>query len=236
MQPGVKQNSLRAILFDVGNTLVFPDRQITLRPMHDRGFFPAESQIKLAESVARRTLDDQLLNNGAVSVDRGYWDIYYETLLREAGIDDEELKSQLATLSGQSRNWSILAEGAQEVLGSLRQNYALGIVSNSDERLSVLLARLGIEPFFECVIASSVVGCEKPHQRIFEAALQRMGVKAEQAVYAGDIYSVDYLGATGAGIPAVLMDVYDVYNQVDVPRVRSLRELHKLIEEREGLG
>lgn len=222
--------TIRAVLFDVGNTLVFPDRSVTFRPLHERGVFPTTSQIRRAEGVARKAIDKQLLGQVDVSVDRGYWDIYYDTLLRELGLEDVRLKVELATLAGQSGNWSILAEDALDVLSSLRSNYVLGIVSNSDARLKTLLARLGIDTFFDCVIASSAVGYEKPQKGIFEAALTSLAMAPEAAIYAGDIYSVDYMGASAAGIRAVLVDPYEVYSDTEAPRVRSLQELQTFIE------
>ena len=34
-----------------------------------------------------------------------------------------------------------------------------------------------------------------------------MNAAPEESLYVGDVYSVDYLGATGAGMKAILMDV-----------------------------
>jgi putative hydrolase of the HAD superfamily len=50
------------------------------------------------------------------------------------------------------------------------------------------------------------VGVEKPNARIFQMALERAGLGPGQAVYVGDLYSVDVLGARAAGLPAVLLD------------------------------
>jgi FMN phosphatase YigB (HAD superfamily) len=47
---------------------------------------------------------------------------------------------------------------------------------------------------------------EKPDPRIFRLALERAGVGPDEAVYVGDLYSVDIRGARAAGIEAVLLD------------------------------
>ena len=47
----------------------------------------------------------------------------------------------------------------------------------------------------------------------------------EESLYVGDVYSVDYLGATGAGMQAMLFDVAGAYGEKGVPRVESLQEL-----------
>ena len=38
-----------------------------------------------------------------------------------------------------------------------------------------------------------------------------MEAKAEDSLYVGDVYSVDYLGATGVGMQGILMDVSGAY-------------------------
>jgi len=44
-------------------------------------------------------------------------------------------------------------------------------------------------------------------------------------LYVGDVYSVDYCGATKAGMKAVLFDVPGAYREKGLPRVESLEEL-----------
>ena len=58
-----------------------------------------------------------------------------------------------------------------------------------------------------------------------------MEVPAERALYVGDVYSVDYVGAMKAGMQAILMDVAGAYRDNGLPRVESLPELEMLLEE-----
>ena len=76
---------------------------------------------------------------------------------------------------------------------------------------------------------SGLVGYEKPHPEIFRQALETMKAKPEESLYVGDVYSVDYLGATGAGMQAVLMDVPGAYTGKGVERVESLEELQSML-------
>jgi len=46
-----------------------------------------------------------------------------------------------------------------------------------------------------------------------------------ESLYVGDVYSVDYRGAKGAGMDAVLFDVCGAYREKGLPRVESLAEL-----------
>jgi putative hydrolase of the HAD superfamily len=88
-----------------------------------------------------------------------------------------------------------------------------------------VLSRCGIADCFESITDSGIVGFEKPRPEIFEAALKTMKVRAEESLYVGDVYSVDYIGATNAGMQALLFDVAGAYRDRHEPRVESLAQL-----------
>ena len=50
-------------------------------------------------------------------------------------------------------------------------------------------------------------------------------VAPADSMYVGDIYSVDYLGATAAGMKALLLDISKTYSGKNLPRIDSLTEL-----------
>ena len=85
-------------------------------------------------------------------------------------------------------------------LASLRANgYRFGVVSNFDLRLRRVLADLDLSEFFEHVVISSEVGVDKPDPRIFQHALDRFGVAAENVLHVGDDPRKDW-GAEAAGL------------------------------------
>lgn len=95
--------------------------------------------------------------------------------------------------------WELFPE-TLEVLHALKAKARLGIVSNFDGRLRSVLSNLGLTDFFEHVVISSEVGADKPSPRIFSAALERFGLKANEVVFAGDDPEADWLGAERAGL------------------------------------
>jgi HAD superfamily hydrolase (TIGR01509 family) len=73
-------------------------------------------------------------------------------------------------------------------------------LSNSEGGLAELLAEIELAPLFEAIIDSQVVGVAKPQPRIFEIALERLGIRAPQlAVHVGDSWAADVEGALAAG-------------------------------------
>ena len=79
-------------------------------------------------------------------------------------------------------------------------------VSNWDIELGALLDSLGWSSYFDGVIASAVVGVEKPEGGIFEEALRVGGVSRARVVHVGNDPFTDVMGASEAGIDTVLVD------------------------------
>jgi HAD superfamily hydrolase (TIGR01509 family) len=79
------------------------------------------------------------------------------------------------------------------------------VVSNSDGRVEEALEAAGLRAYFDVVVDSTRAGVEKPDPAIFLAALDELGVPPSEALYVGDLYDVDVIGANAAGIPAVLL-------------------------------
>ena len=74
------------------------------------------------------------------------------------------------------------------------------------------------------------VGADKPEPPIFLAALERARVNAQEAIYVGDQYQRDVVGARGVGITPVLIDRHDLVSEVsDCPRIHGLAELDKYL-------
>jgi len=93
----------------------------------------------------------------------------------------------------------------RDVLDALAKTHRLAIVSNFDHAPTVydLLKRDAIDSYFDAVVISGELGWRKPHRLIFDAALRGLGISAEDALFVGDNFELDVLGAARAGIAAV---------------------------------
>ena len=153
--------------------------------------------------------------------------MFYSRLFEELALRDDQLRDSLVDGTRSSANWCVVRPGTRAALQRLGQRYSLGVISNADGKIASILERCGIADCFTTITDSGLVGHEKPHPAIFEAALRDMGSTAGQSLYVGDIYSVDYLGATRSGMQAILFDVAGTYRDTDLPRVESLEELER---------
>jgi putative hydrolase of the HAD superfamily len=219
--------SIEAIFFDVGNTLLFPNRERMLQSLHSRQVFPSEKMLQKIERETKQEFDALVESHSAV--DLGFWWMFYTRLLRELGISDQTTCRDLVAQTQISSNWCEIRPGTREALLRLRERYRLAVISNADGKIAQVLMHCGIADCFETITDSGIVGKEKPHPAIFQAALTTLGLRAEQCLYTGDVYCVDYLGARAAGMDCVLFDVSGAYTEKGLPRVRSLEELEDLL-------
>src|SRR5438874_618691 len=93
---------LKALFFDVGNTLLFLNNERVLRPLHERKLFPSAEFLLEIERQTKREFDSLQQN---ATVDHGFWQIYYSHLLNKLGVHDEVLCAELVSLTRISANW-----------------------------------------------------------------------------------------------------------------------------------
>lgn len=132
----------------------------------------------------------------------------------------------LYDLFGTAAPWK-LEPGCEELLRELNgRGFRLAVISNFDSRLPAILSALGILGGLERVFVSSILGIAKPDPRIFQFALKEMKAGAGECIHVGDNPRDDLLGATGAGIEAVL---YDPQGRTTQPPHRTVRKLPELL-------
>ncbi len=176
------------------------------------------------QALERRTKQefDQGMQNGRV--DHGFWWTFHTHLLAELG-EGTSVRDALVGNTQKSANWDQILPGTRDALERISKSFRIAVISNADGKIDRVLSRCGIADCFESITDSGIVGVEKPRAEIFEAALSTMKARADESLYVGDVYSVDFVGARNAGMQAVLFDVAGAYRDRDVPRVESLEQL-----------
>lgn len=94
------------------------------------------------------------------------------------------------------------------LLADLAGRYRLGVVSNFDYTPTAvgILESAGVARLFEAIVVSDTVGWRKPSPVIFEAALTRLGLAPQQALFVGDRADIDVLGAHRIGMHAAWLN------------------------------
>jgi putative hydrolase of the HAD superfamily len=199
--------SLRAVLFDVDFTLCRPGPELS-----------AESYARMAErhgvtldvsryEEAREAAALNLKRHPELLHDDTIWHRFTEEIFLGMG-GPEEIASECATEIEQG--WEVsenfeLFEDALPVLDELRAaQLRIGLVSNGIRDLSEFVAHHRLD--VDAVVDSRTHGRVKPHPTIFQAALDRLGIGAADAVMVGDSLEEDIEGARALGMRAILID------------------------------
>lgn len=223
--------AVQAVLFDAGNTLVYADADRMADILRSAGAETDGARVRAAEREARRRLHRALGADGRDTQPR-VWADYFAEIFRVTGVPNERMEEAgriLTETHGSDHLWTQVAPGTTETLSELAAaGYRLGVISNADGRMEALLTQVGLRGHFEFVVDSEVFGATKPDPEIFLEGCRRLGLPPEVCLYVGDLYPVDYLGATRAGLQAVLFDPWD-FHDGKAPRIRRLGELPALL-------
>ena len=108
-------------------------------------------------------------------------------------------------------------EGVAETLSALKkQGFLLAIVTDTANSISTKLKwfeRGGFGHVWDAIISSMDIGTRKPEPQIYQAALQQLGVTADQAVFVGHRAS-ELAGALAIGMQTIAFN-YDEDAQAD---------------------
>jgi HAD superfamily hydrolase (TIGR01662 family) len=230
--PMAQSSLITTVLFDAGGTLVHVDHAFIQRTLSQAGIVVTRRQVREAECAAKIAVDRRM-QAAAADTDETRRQPYFAAMLQQLGVQQETAARLLLTLETEHKQnnlWRAMLPSTPRVLANLRaRGVTLGVVSNSDGRIFSVLDRCGITQFFQVVIDSHEVRVEKPDPRIFRFALETAQARPEQALYVGDIYSIDIVGAQRAGIEPVLIDSVGCYATATCRRIRHLRELLAMV-------
>lgn len=210
---------VRAILFDAGGTLINPHYgrvALVLERVLGRS---AEPEAFVAAEYAGRAAVEAMMAGPASSSDGDRWTVSFLAMFKALGFSADEIREVAPHVVAEHRAanlWTEPTPGAAAGLAALRgAGYLVGCVSNADGTVERLLAGAGFAPHLAFVVDSGVVGIEKPDPRIFALALALADVSPDEALYVGDLYPVDVVGARRASIEPVLLDPLGRYGDRD---------------------
>lgn len=244
---------IRAVIFDLGNTLMYPVAPDLWPEVIKRGNQALMDY--LCEHNILTDCDDfmfefnQRLHQYYETRDKHMIETSTFLVLKELlaekgypGVSDDIIRASLdAHYAITQKNWQ-LEEDAIDCLTTLqKENYKLGLVSNAGDHRDVLqlVEKFNLTPFFEFILTSAGCGYRKPHPRIFKLALDMINARAREVAMVGDTLRADVMGANQAGMYSIW-----ITRRTDTPRddtlpvipeaiINSLRELPGLLRELE---
>ncbi|HEX6163080.1 MAG TPA: HAD family hydrolase [Vicinamibacterales bacterium] len=227
---------IRAVFFDVDFTLIYPGPAFQAEGYRQacaaRGIDVDPAKFEEATAASSFILDEveeQIYNHDVF--------IHYTASIIEKmggrGADVVEVAREIYD------RWSVnhhfeMYEDAPPVLTALQQRgITIGLISNSHRSLDAFCEHFSLRNIIAVSVSGAEHGYMKPHRSIFDAALDRAGMRADEAMMVGDSFKHDIEGAFNAGWRAVLLKrsgeiPYKLPE--DLPVITTLAELPDLIE------
>jgi putative hydrolase of the HAD superfamily len=188
----------KSVLFDLDGTLLDRDASIKqfITAQYDR-FHAQLSHIPKPDYTNRFI---KLDCHGYVWKDKVYQELVTEFEIKlitwQALLNDYETQFQF---------YCVPFPDLVEMLNTLKQQGCLlGIISNGrGEFQTKAISGLGIQDYFDVMLISEIEGVRKPAPEIFQRAMTRLGVLAQDSVFVGDNPEADILGAKSAGMRTI---------------------------------
>lgn len=183
--------TIQAVLFDIGGVLLRTEDQEPRRRWERKLGLPAGG---LADAVFN--CETALLASVGKATQQDVW----RAVAERFRLDDAKLRDlQRDFWAGDRLDDHLLA-----YLAGLRPRYRTGILSNAWPGIRALYAQwFGLtDDLVDVMIYSGEVGVMKPDARIYQLALERLGLPAESVVFVDDFIE-NVAGAQAVGMRAV---------------------------------
>ncbi len=219
---------VRAVFFDAGETLVHPAptfqdlfAAVVTREGHPRDPQAVRDGLSMisGEFVRAARANEQWTTSPERS--RRFWTTVYGRFLEALGIPTTNgLTAVLYEAFTDLGNYDTF-DDVRPALENLRAGGTdLGVISNFEPWLEDLLERLELSRFFPVRVISGLDGVAKPDLAIFRLALERAGLRPEEAAYVGDAPDFDMEPAAELGMFPVLIDRRGRHDRFTGPGIR----------------
>jgi len=234
---------IKAVFFDLDGTLrhsvpsggeVFTDYVITLGlPVSHEDRMRAIRWEHLYWANSPDLRDDLIAHSGE---SEKFWIEYSRRRLVALGVEPNWALSYAPKVSihmGQEyRPESVIPDDVRRALVQLKEaGYRMAVLSNRSQPFQETLDTHTIGEFFDFAVAGGEVNAYKPDPGLFEHALQRANVTAQETVYVGDNYFADVVGSRRAGLTPILYDPVGIFPEAECTTIKTFDELYSAIKD-----
>ncbi|MDR1972380.1 MAG: HAD family hydrolase [Treponema sp.] len=223
----------RAIFFDRDETLTYNDQSdINIRDQKIKewsGHPFVLTYEKFIDTFKRtKMLRESFKNIKSLEEEKIFFSEFIKLLLINEGITEKiDEKAKILT----KNLWFFERKLFPETMGVLeyfnKNGYEMGVISDTDITLEETLKNVGIAKYFKSFTSSAEVGVSKPDPRIFNAALDKHNVKADECIYIDD-YDAAVNSARELGFTSFLIN-RDLKNK-EKWKIKNLKEIIEYVE------
>jgi putative hydrolase of the HAD superfamily len=228
---------IKAVFFDLYFTLICydpPQEEIEAGLLHNFGITVSPDALRKplakANDMIYQAMSQRPLNQRSREEVMALYAQYHRNILKEAGIAAEE-SVFMGLVKGmlEAKYKLALYDDVNPTLDLLKKRkLTTGLISNIERNMAGALDELGLSAKLDVVVTSQDAGATKPKPEIFRFALQKAGLEPDEAIYVGDQYEIDVLGAKSVGMKGILIDRPGSHADItDCLRIRNLTEMTK---------
>jgi putative hydrolase of the HAD superfamily len=198
----------KAVFFDVDFTLIYPGPMFQAegyrRACAAQGVIVDPDKFDAATASSSFILDDveEHIYNHDLFIH------YTASIIEHMGGRGPSVVQVAAEIYDQwsvNHHFELYDDVAPVLEGLQRRGLMVGVISNSHRSLDAFCEHFALGTIVSVSVSSAEHGYMKPHRSIFDAALERAGVTASDALMVGDSLKHDVEGARNAGWRAVLL-------------------------------
>ena len=207
--------ALRAVVFDLFDTLVDLRFEDLERIEHDGKWFPASVTALHTAVAEHREIGFAAFLQALHGVDRALREIQVEEgretstrlrfarLLESLELSEPGLRDRLTAVHMSSLEAVVVVpEHHEPLLRELGRSLRIGLCSNFTHAETALdiVDSAGFREHFDAIAISETVGWRKPRKEIFHAVLDELEVAPDEVLHVGDSLRADIAGAAPLGM------------------------------------
>lgn len=190
---------IKAVLFDVGGTLITPQPSVGAVYAEVARRHGVEAGAEELNERFKRAWQDNKKHRKAV--DKAWWRrVVTDVVKPYTFLDFERFFDDLYDTFRQPKVWRIHPQAVPTLSALKNKKLLLAVASNWDDRLPHLLTDLGLALYFSLQFISCSVGFIKPDPRFFKYILNALKLRPEEVIHVGDDPEEDIAAAKKCGI------------------------------------
>lgn len=236
---GVCALRIKAVVFDLGNTLVKYDvgspeevfhRVLTSLRVH-------RSVGEIREALLKSEKEAEGLNcqslYGKIPCEE-YWCKWDSLVLKNLNVvEHEKIAKEVHARWFDYIDCEAYSE-VKDVLSELKQRgLKIGLITTAyEEEIAPIFSKANLQKeSFDVIVGADTVKKAKPHPDVFRYALRKLKIRPEEALFIGDNVDADYEGAENVGIEAILIQrIGNVKESVGLRTITSLEEILNCVD------
>lgn len=223
---------IKGIFFDIGHTLIYPSTGHWMLPKITEDLIDINAIYKMSinefSSCYQKCMDYLDDNRLIKTIDEEceQFITFYSMLAKfipKLNLTKENIELIVHDKVFNTDNY-IFHDDVYDTLSALKDNYKLGLISDTWPSMENLLKEAKLYDLFDSITFSCYLGVCKPNPKMYEHAIDLINIPAEQTIFIDD-HKENLIGAQKLGIQPILINTKNKKKDADFLTIFSLSEI-----------